>query len=62
MEFSGQDREGRAGTVADAPTSVGSPFLGWGWGVLAATATVYSQENAASYTGLDRVKGVLKPG
>lgn len=28
MEFSGQDREGRAGTGADAPTSVGSPFLG----------------------------------
>lgn len=27
--FSGQDREGRAGTGADAPTSVGSPFLGW---------------------------------
>lgn len=28
VEFSGQDREGRAGTGADAPTSVGSPFLG----------------------------------
>lgn len=49
--FSGQDREGRAGTGADAPTSVGSPFLGWG-----VAAAVYSRENAASYTGLDRVK------
>lgn len=51
--FSGQDREGRAGTGADAPTSVGSPFPGWG-----VVAAVYCWENAASYTGLDRAKGM----
>ena len=53
--FSGQDREGRAGTGADAPTSVGSPFLGGGGGRVAA---VYCWEIAASYTGLDRAKGM----
>lgn len=50
------EREG-PGTGADAPTSIGSPFPGWG----VAEAVGHCWENAASYPGLDGAKG-MNPG
>lgn len=46
VEFSGRDREGRAGTGADAPTTL--EVLSLDRGRVGVAAAVYSRENAAS--------------